>query len=120
MDDLNKYLPFLGAEISVTIDRPLGSLHPTLQFPYETNYGYVPKTVAGDGREIDAYVLGVDEPLQHYTGTCIAIIMRRDDNEHKLVVCHAPMTEHEILEKTAFVEAHYDTEVLLYDGHEEG
>jgi len=34
---------FLGKEIEVIIDRPLGSKHPKHGFKYETNYGYIPQ-----------------------------------------------------------------------------
>jgi 8-oxo-dGTP pyrophosphatase MutT (NUDIX family) len=67
---------FLGEIIAVSIDRPLGSKHPKWGFEYPVNYGYVPDTKSGDGEEIDAYVLGVSEPLKQFTGTCIAVIHR--------------------------------------------
>ena len=41
------------------MDRPLGCKHPKYGFIYPVNYGYVPKTVSGDGEEWDAYVLGI-------------------------------------------------------------
>ena len=40
------------------------------------NYGYVPDTVSIDGEELDAYILGVDEPVESFTGECIAILQR--------------------------------------------
>ena len=45
--------------VSVVMDRPLGCKHPKYGFIYPVNYGYVPKTVSGDGEEWDAYVLGI-------------------------------------------------------------
>ncbi|MBD3647340.1 MAG: inorganic pyrophosphatase [Pseudomonadales bacterium] len=120
MDDLAKYIDLLGEEVTVTIDRPLGSTHPELRFSYEANYGYVPGTRAGDGHEIDAWVLGVDRPLESYKGVCVAIIMRYNDNEHKLVVSEAPLSRSEIRAQTGFVEAHYESEIILLEGHEEG
>jgi len=41
---------------------------------------------APDGEELDAYVLGVFEPLEEFVGECIAVIRRLDDNENKLVL----------------------------------
>jgi inorganic pyrophosphatase len=35
---------------------------------------------------LDAYVLGVLEPLDEFTGRCIAIIHRINDNDDKLIV----------------------------------
>ena len=50
---------YIGKEVNVIVDRPLGSSHP--KYPdlvYLTNYGYVPNTVSGDGEELDCYILG--------------------------------------------------------------
>ena len=77
---------YLGKKIKIIIDRPLGSKHPKHGFIYPVNYGYVPNTVSGDGEELDAYLLGVFEPVEEYTGTCIAIIHRTNDNDDKLVI----------------------------------
>lgn len=81
---------WLGREVAVMIDRPLGSAHPRYpDLTYEVNYGYIPHTRAADGEPIDAYVLGVDKPLESFSGRVAAIIKRDDDEEDKLVVCQA-------------------------------
>ena len=113
MDDIEKYTAFLGKEIQVQIDRPKGSRHPRLDFIYETNYGFVPGTKAGDGHEIDVYVLDQDEALEEFRGLCIAVIIRKDDNEHKLIVAEATVELDQIIKQTNFVESYYDTEVIL-------
>lgn len=77
---------YMGKNIKVKIDRPLGSAHPKHGFVYEVNYGYVPGTVSGDGEELDAYVLGVNEALSEYEGKCIAVIRRTNDNDDKLII----------------------------------
>ncbi len=77
---------FLGKEVRVKIDRPMGSRHPRWGFIYPLNYGFVPGVRAPDGEELDAYVLGVFKPLKEFTGKCIAIIHRLDDDEDKLVL----------------------------------
>lgn len=69
---------YLGKTVRVVTDRPLGSLHPKYGFEYPVNYGCVPDTISGDGEELDAYVLGVNQPIQNFTGICIAIIHRTD------------------------------------------
>jgi len=33
---------------------------------YCVNYGYIPETTAPDGEEIDAYVLGVFDPIEEF------------------------------------------------------
>lgn len=77
---------YLNQEINIIIDRPLGSRHPKHNFIYLLNYGYVPETISGDGEELDAYLLGVFEPVENYTGKVIAVIKRINDNDDKLIV----------------------------------
>ena len=77
---------YIGKLITAKIDRQMGSKHPEHGFIYPINYGYVPNTISGDGEEIDCYVLGVFEPIANFTGKCIAIVHRLNDNEDKLVL----------------------------------
>ena len=77
---------FLGKEVEVVIDRPIGVPHPKYGFIYEVNYGYVPNTNSPDGEELDAYYLGIDKPVDQIKGVCIAIIHRTNDNDDKLIV----------------------------------
>jgi len=77
---------YLNRNLKVKIDRPLGSKHPKHGFIYPVNYGYIPNTISGDGEELDCYVLGVFEPLNEFTGKCIAIIHRINDNDDKLII----------------------------------
>lgn len=77
---------FLHQTLTIKIDRPLGSNHPKWNFTYPVNYGFVPDTISGDGEEIDAYVLGISEPMEIFTGICIAIIHRTDDDDDKLII----------------------------------
>ena len=77
---------YLGKKVKVIMDRPYGSFHPKWGFKYETNYGYIPNTVSGDGEELDAYVLGVFEPLSEFEGEVIAIIKRDNQDDDKLIV----------------------------------
>lgn len=50
---------YLGKKVKVVVDRPLGSIHPEHHnIYYMVNYGYIPDTVSGDGKEIDAYIIG--------------------------------------------------------------
>jgi len=77
---------FIGKELKIVIDRPIGSKHPDHGFVYPINYGYVPDTVGLDGEPIDAYILGITKPVNHFSGKCIAVIHRLDDNDDKLVI----------------------------------
>lgn len=77
---------YLGKIVKVKMDRPMGSRHPKRGFYYPINYGYIPNTISADGEELDAYVVGVYEPLETFEGRVIAIIRRLNDDDDKLVV----------------------------------
>lgn len=79
-------IDYLDKALEIKIDRPLGSKHPKHGFIYPLNYGYIPNTVSGDGEELDAYVVGVFEPITEYTGNVIGIIHRINDDDDKLIV----------------------------------
>ena len=108
----------IGPIVTVTVDRPLGSYHP--EHPdiyYPINYGYIEGTMAADGEEEDAYVLGITEPVSEFTGRIIAIIYRENDIEHKWVVAPDGMTftQEEIAELTHFQEQYFKSTIsLLY------
>jgi len=104
---------FLGQTVTLTIDRPLGSRHPQWGFIYPLNYGYVPGTLAPDGEAIDAYVLGVFEPLQTFTGQCIALIHRLNDDDDKLIVVPPgkQYTPDQIAALTEFQERFFQIEI---------
>ncbi|MEU2252582.1 hypothetical protein ABZ540_05320 [Nocardia xishanensis] len=58
-------------------------------------------------RELDAYYLGADEPLEHAEGRCVAIVHRFDDDDDKLVVIAdgaTPPGDDAILAAVAFQE----------------
>lgn len=110
--------PYLGTRVTVVIDRPLGSAHPAFKHSrYPINYGYLPGTVAGDGAPIDAYVLGIEEPVAEATGVVIAFVLRTNDVEDKLVV--APpgrrFAAPEIEALVAFQEGFFDSRVVVDD-----
>ena len=77
---------YIGKIVTVKIDRPFGGKHPERDTIYPVNYGFIPNTVSGDGEELDCYVLGVFEPVEEFTGKCIAVLQRTNDNDDKLIV----------------------------------
>ena len=106
----------IGSIITVTVDRPMGSIHPKHRdIFYPINYGYVKGVRAPDGEWQDAYILGVDEPVKSFTGKVIAVIHRFDDVEDKWVVCPENMSfsKKEIARKTAFKEKFFQTEIVV-------
>lgn len=106
----------IGATVTVTVDRPLGSYHPEHKdMYYPVNYGYIKGITAPDGEEQDVYILGVDKPVSKFTGKVIAIVHRYNDVEEKWVV--APegkvFSAEEIKEQIAFQEQYFQSEVRM-------
>ena len=105
----------LGKIVDVIVDRPLGSKHPEFDMIYPVNYGYVEGIFSGDGEEQDAYILGVNEPVEKFSGNLIAIVHRLNDNEDKWVVAPDGMnfTPDEINNILYFQEQYFESEILM-------
>lgn len=113
-------LSYLGKTVTVGIDRPIGYVHhkgaKTLVYPI--NYGYIPGVLGGDGEELDVYVMGVNTPVNEYTGRIVGIVYRADDVEDKLVMAPegVSFTAAQMAEAVRFQEKYYHTTVTSIDG----
>ena len=106
---------YIGKNVNVKIDRPLGSIHPKWkEIKYPINYGYIPNTLSGDGEEIDCYILGINEPLENFEGKVIAVIHRTNDDDDKLVVVPSNTTysDKEIRDFTNFQEKYFESDII--------
>jgi len=105
---------YLGKKVTVEIDRQLGTRHPKHGFMYMLNYGFIPNTISGDGEELDAYVLGVFEPVEKYEGQVIAIIHRTNDDDDKLIVSPVGInyTDDAIRVLTEFQERFFESVII--------
>lgn len=105
---------YLGQKVKIVFDRPLGSKHPKHDFVYEVNYGYLPGIAAPDEEDLDAYYLGISEPLKEAEGICIAIIHRENDDDDKLVVVpeHMQLTDEEIMDMVHFQEQWFTSKII--------
>lgn len=106
---------YLGETVTVEIDRPIGFHHVTkgIHLDYTVNYGFLPGVIGGDGEEQDVYILGVDEPLEAFTGRIIGVVRRGDDNEDKFVAAPLgmPFTAEQIRQEIRFVEQYFDSTI---------
>lgn len=105
----------LGRRLTIVIDRPYGTPHPSHpDLRYSLNYGFVPGIPAPDGENMDAYIYGVQKPMRRFTGTVIAAIHRRNDMEDKLVVAPSGTIAYEpqIREAVRFQEQFFDISVI--------
>ena len=115
---IDKAKDYLGKSVDVIVDRQLGSKHPKYGFIYPLNYGYIPNTIGGDGEELDAYLLGIFEPVSKYEkGKVIAYIHRTNDDDDKLIVvpdgCN--YSNDQILALTEFQERFFNSEIYRAD-----
>ena len=108
------YKDFLGKKVKVVMDRPMGSKHPKWNFIYPINYGYIPNTISGDDEELDAYIVGIFEPVEEYEGKCIAAIHRLDDDDDKLVIAPEERiyTKQQIEALVEFQERFFEHEII--------
>ena len=104
---------FINQMVEVSIDRPLGSKHPKHHFIYPINYGFIPNTISGDGEELDCYILGVFEPIKSFSGKCIAVIHRINDQDDKLIVVPKEVnySDDAIRALTEFQERFFESEI---------
>lgn len=105
---------YLGKNVFIEIDRPLGTRHPKHDFMYMINYGFIPNTVSGDGEELDAYLVGEFEPVRKSSGKVIAIIHRINDDDDKLVVSKDGInySDDAIMALTEFQEKYFESIII--------
>ena len=62
---------------------------------------------------MDVYILGVFKPLETFTGRCIAVIQRSDDDDDKLIVVpeDKDYSDEQILALTEFQERFFESSV---------
>ncbi len=107
---------YLGKMVTVIVDRPYGSFH--LQYSdvtYPCNAGYVKERIpVEDGEFQDAYIIGVEEPVESFTGVVVGIIYRKSENQSKWIVMPVGMTinHDEIIQRIGLEEQHYETRII--------
>ena len=113
---IEKLKNLIGKKVKVLIDRPIGCDHDGIVYPL--NYGYIKEIKALDGEYQDAYVLGIDKPVETFEGKVLAIINRKNDIEDKLVVCGQDegYSKEEIKKAVNFQEKYFKSKILL-DNH---
>ena len=106
----------IGSKVKVIVDRPMGTYHPKHKdIFYTVNYGYVDGIMAPDGEEQDAYILGIDKPLEEFIGVVLAIIHRLNDVEDKWIVVPegTSFTKEEIIKQVCFQEKYFKIEIRM-------
>ena len=101
-------------EVEIVIDEALKTKHPKHDFIYTVNYAYVLNVISGDVEELDAYLLGVFDPVESYKGKCIAVIHRTNDDDDKIIVVPNGVnyTDEQIRALTEFQERFFDSIII--------
>ena len=110
-----KLIKLLGKEVTIYIDRPIGSKHPNHQdIIYKVNYGFIKEIVAADNEYQDAYLLGINEPIKKIKGRVYAVVERENDVEDKLIVVvgDKEYTNEEIKDLINFQEQYFKYKVI--------
>lgn len=113
---LDNLISLIGKQVTVYIDRPIGSHHPKYKDTiYSVNYGHIKEYKALDGDYQDAYVIGVSKPLEIFEGVVIAVVKRTNDNADKLVVAkeNTSYSIDEIEKSIAFQEKYFKHKLIL-------
>ncbi len=108
-------IDYLNKEVTVIIDRKIGSKHTKHDIIYEVNYGYIPNTLSKDECELDAYVLNINVPLDMFKGKCVAVINRKNDIEDKLIVIpnDGKITKRKIRKQVNFMERYFKSKIIM-------
>jgi inorganic pyrophosphatase/MoaA/NifB/PqqE/SkfB family radical SAM enzyme len=107
----------LGKQVTVLVNKPLGFKDSRTDITYPLNYGFIPGFYSANGSELNAYVLGVSEPIARYEGIAIAIIIHEDDIQNKLVVTKQlkQFTREKIYEAIHFQEKKFKIKIIYFD-----
>lgn len=101
----------LGKKVTVVVDHPYGSMHPTLpDVVFTANYGYVETDMADDCDFQNAYVYGVREPIESFTGYVIGVIYHRHETETRWIAASGLLYDKkDVINSIGEIEQAYDT-----------
>ena len=112
---LSELLGLIGKNITVQVDRPIGSKHPMNEsMTYPINFGQTSDIKSELRKNVDVYVMGVDEPCDNFHGTCIAVVYPPRNKGFRLIV--APEGKrynfHEMTAAVDFQERFFKSKIL--------
>lgn len=108
----------LGKTVTVTVERPYGSLDLRSEGELSVNCGYIEEEVTMDDTYVkDAYIVGVHEPLESFTGVVIALLYHEEDDVIRAVVGRqGEVINHEqVIQEIGMVEQYYDSRIVFAD-----
>ena len=105
---------FIGRRVKVIVDRPLGSTDPECGYIYPINCGRVPDESANADSKLDAFILGLCEPINTFEGDCIAIIEKQGEHIGQLIIVPsgAALSDEAIRESFRFHDSFVDSRII--------
>lgn len=106
----------LGKTVTVIIDKHYGDYHPLLedtQYPY--NAGYIKEDITEEDKPFqDAYVIGVNENMDEFTGFVAGIIYHKDEESSKWIVAPIGMNVNhdEVIQLLGLEEQFHDSRFI--------
>ncbi|MBP3891176.1 MAG: hypothetical protein J6D29_03305 [Solobacterium sp.] len=104
----------LGKSVRVIVDHPYGSFHP--HYPdvlLPCNYGYIEDNLWEERDLQNAYVYGVDEPIETFEGIVIGILYRKEDSHSWWIVADKmPDDKQDVIDTIGPLEQYYDTRII--------
>lgn len=106
---------YIGLEVEIKISRPLGSMNPKYGFTYDVHFGSIPAIESTEGIQVEAYLFGIDDPVEKFTGVCIAVIRRHNKDNDMLVIIPSledTISDNEIRKATHFQEQFFTSDII--------
>ncbi|MGM9940698.1 MAG: GNAT family N-acetyltransferase [Bulleidia sp.] len=109
----------LGKTVQIIVDQPYGSLDLRTEGIRTCNVGYMKEEDVMEDREIiPAYVTGVHQPLETFTGVVIGLIYHKED--HLIRVIAAPhgmiIDRKQVISEIGMMEQYYESRMIFADG----
>lgn len=108
----------LGKTVKVIVERPYGSLDLRSEGELSVNCGYIEEKVTMEDTDMkNAYIVGVHEPLESFTGVVIALLYHEeDDGIHTVVARNGEVMDHaRVIQEIGMVEQYYHSRIVFAD-----
>lgn len=110
---IDKLREMIGKEVVVYVDKPIGYQEEN-NGTYSINCGYLKQYLNHLEEKQEAYVLGVNKPVNTFKGKVIGIVNRKDDNRDILLIApkNSKMKTSDINKSIYFKEKNYNHKII--------
>lgn len=112
--DKNSAYEFINQTVRIEINNSSIAKYYKVKNSFPINCGYVQDVLDGDGKQLECYIVGINEERKEFTGKCIAILHQFDNTQDKLIVAPNDIdyTDNQIREILKFKEKNYMNEII--------